>query len=63
MKHMLLILVLLVCAYVAWTISDKRERAMAAKFATKHGLRLGLILLVVLLLVAAATNLPSTLLL
>lgn len=60
MKHLLLILVLLVFAYVAWTISDKSERKSASRFITKHGLRLGFLVLVVLLLVVAAVNLPST---
>lgn len=60
MKHLLLILVLLVLGYVLWTISDKGARKAASRFITTHALRLGFLILVVLLLVVAAANLPST---
>lgn len=60
MRHLLLILVLLVGGYVAWSVSNKSERNAASRFITRHGLRLGFLVLVVLLLLAAAANLPST---
>ena len=60
MKHLLLILVLLVAGYTAWTLSDKGARKVASKFVTTHLIRLGFLVLVVLLLVVAAANLPST---
>lgn len=60
MKHLLLILVLLVAGYAAWTIADKPARKAASRFIGTHALRLGLLIVVVLLLVLAAANLPST---
>lgn len=60
MKHLLLILVLLVLGYVFWTMADKPTRKAASRFVTTHALRLGFFTVVVLLLVVAAANLPST---
>ena len=60
MKHLLLILALLVVGYVFWTMADTFERKTASRFITRHGLRLGAIVLLVLLFVVAAAKLPST---
>lgn len=60
MKHLFLLLVLIVVGYAAWTMSDKYARRAAMQGITRHGLRLGALILVALLLVAAATKLTST---
>jgi hypothetical protein len=60
MKHLLLILVVVVAGYAAWVLADKRERSVAVRHITKHGFRLGFIVLVLLILLFAATQLPST---
>ena len=60
MKHMLLILVVSIAGYAAWVLSDKRERTLAVRHITKHGFRLGFIVLILLMLLLAATQLPST---
>lgn len=60
MKHLFLILVLVVAGYGLWNIADKSERKLASRFITAHGMRLGFIVLVVLLLLWAAVQLPST---
>lgn len=60
MKHLLLILVVVVAGYAAWVLADKRERSIAVRHITKHGFRLGFIVLVLLILLFAATQLPST---
>lgn len=60
MKHLLLLLAVLVAGYVFWTISDEKERSNAARFITKHLLRLGAMVFVLFALVYAAANLTST---
>lgn len=60
MKHLFLILVLAVVLYVVWAVSDKKSRKDSVAFLMRHGVRLGLLVLVVLLLVAAAVYLPAT---
>ncbi len=60
MKHLLLILVVVVAGYAAWVLADKRERMVAMRHITKHGFRLGFIVLILLMLLLAATQLPST---
>lgn len=60
MKHLLLILVVVVAGYAAWVLADKRERSVAVRHITKHGFRLCFIVLVLLILLFAATQLPST---
>lgn len=60
MRHLLLILVLMVAGYLGWQLSDKSERRSASRFLTYHAPRLGGLVLLVLLLVAAAVYLPST---
>ncbi len=60
MKHFLLILVAVVCGYGFWQFADRRARAVATRVITKHTLRLGALILVLILLLLAATQLPST---
>ena len=60
MKHLLLILILLVAGYTFWNLSDAKTRKESSRFITKHGFRLGFMVLVVLLLLYAAAFLPST---
>lgn len=60
MKHLLLLLFLSVAVYAAWVLSDKTARETAMREITRHGIRIGFIVVVLLLLVFAAANLPST---
>jgi uncharacterized membrane protein YdjX (TVP38/TMEM64 family) len=59
-KHLLLLIVLLAAGYGVWQLLDPQERNQAARLITRHGLRLGALVLVVLVLVALAYHLPST---
>lgn len=60
MKHLLLVIVLLVGYYAAWQITNPLERRRGLRLITRHGLRLGALLLIALALVALAYFLPST---
>ena len=60
MKHLFLILVALVVGYAAWTLSDKYARRAAMQAVTRHAIRLGALIFVVLLLLGAAVKLTST---
>lgn len=60
MKHLFLILVWVVAGYAAWTLSDKYARRAAVQQITRHGLRLGAMVIVVLLFVVAAVHLQAT---
>lgn len=60
MKHLLLALVVSVVGYAAWVLADKRERTIAVRHITRHGFRIGFIVLVLLFLLLAATQIPST---
>lgn len=60
MKHLLVLLVLLLLGYCVWQASDRPERKSAMKAITYHGFRIGALVLVLLLLVAAAVYLPSS---
>ncbi len=60
MKHLLLALLVAVVGYAFWVLSDKRERAVAVRHITRHSLRLGAIVLLLVLLLLAATQIPST---
>lgn len=60
MKHLLLLIFASVVAYAAWVLSDKDARKIAMREITQHGIRIGFIVAVILLMVAAAANLPST---
>lgn len=60
MKHLLLLIALLAAGYGVWQFLDPAERAQAARLVTRHGLRLGALVLVLLALAALAYYLPST---
>lgn len=60
MKHLLLVLVASVGIYAAWVLSDKATRDSTMREVTRHGIRLGFIVIVLLLLLFAAVQLPST---
>lgn len=60
MKHLLLLLVLIVLAYVGWQLADKKARKVVTSELMYHSLRLGALILLLLLLVAAAVNLPAS---
>lgn len=60
MKHLLLLLVLVVSGYAIFQIADPVQRRVAIRAITKHGLRIGAIVLILLLLLWAAAILPST---
>ena len=63
MKHLLVILFMVVLGYALWATTDKPARKSALQLITRHGLRLGGLVLIVLLLLAAAVNLPASLIL
>lgn len=60
MKHFVLVLVTAVVGYAAWALSDERTRTVALLHIGKHGVRLGAIALILVLLLLAATQIPST---
>ena len=60
MKHALLLIVLVIAFYTAWQFADKKERTATSRFIARHVFRLGLLVLAVILLLLAATQLPST---
>jgi hypothetical protein len=60
MKHLLLLVVLLVAGYGTWHIISPLERRHGLRLITRHGLRLGALVLLLLALVALAYHLPST---
>ena len=60
MKHAFLLIVVCIAGYIAWQFMDKSERKRASVLFTKHGIRLGLLLLVIALLLALAVQLPAT---
>lgn len=60
MKHFLLLLISVVAGYAFWSFADKKERLQASKLITRHTLRLGAFILLLLFLLLAATQLVST---
>ena len=60
MKHLLLLLFLAVLGYALWAATNEKTRQSYLQIAMHHGLRLGGLVLVVLLLLFAAINLPSS---
>ncbi len=60
MKHVLFILVFALAGYAFWQLADKKERADGRRLITYHGIRVGLLVLVVLALLALAYYVPST---
>ena len=59
MKHLVLLLVLAVAGYSIWSVSSRRQRVEASRRATRHGLKLGLIVLILLALLVIAYFIPS----
>jgi xanthine/uracil permease len=60
MKHLLFLIVALVLAYAMWQVTDPKERSTFMKMFTHHGLRIGALVGILLLLVYAASALPSS---
>lgn len=60
MKHLLLLIVIIVGGYVAWNIADQKVRDSTLTEITRHGLRLGALAILLLLLVAAAVYFPAS---
>lgn len=59
MKHLILVLVLLVIGYGAWHFLPRAERSKGVRRLSRHGLRLGALVAVVLAMVAASYYLTS----
>ena len=60
MKHLLLLIVLVVAGYALWMSMAAKVRQSTMIEITRHGLRLGALILLLLLLVAAAVYLPAS---
>lgn len=60
MKHFALLVVIAVVGYTLWQFTSRRERTTFAKLATHHALRLGAIIFVIALLLAAAVYFPAS---
>lgn len=60
MKHLLFLIVAVVIGYGLWTSISAKERRSAMASITRHGLRLGALILLLLLMVAAAVYLPAS---
>ena len=60
MKHLLFLIIVTVVGYALWSTTDTKERNSAMSAITRHGLRLGALILLLLLLVAAAVYLPAS---
>ncbi len=60
MKHLLLLLVLLVAGYGAWHIVPKTERDEGVRLISRHGIRLGALVAVLLAVLAVAYYASST---
>lgn len=58
MRHLFLIILLVVIVYAAWQFMPKTTRRTAAREVTRHGIRLGALVAIVLALAAAAYYLP-----
>lgn len=59
MKGFLFACFLVVVGYVAWQITPSDARSAGLGFIAKHGVRLGVLLFLVLLLLGAAVLFPS----
>jgi hypothetical protein len=60
MKHALLLIFLAVSTYTLWQVSDRTERNKALKQITKHGLFIGAIVTLILVVLDLAVYFPST---
>lgn len=59
MKHAVFLFLLLVILYALWSVAKKPERSKAVQFVTKHGLRIGLILIALFIGLALAVQTRS----
>jgi hypothetical protein len=59
-KHLLLLLVVVAVGYGAWNLASPIERRHGLRLITRHGIRLGSLVLLALALLAAAYYLPAT---
>lgn len=60
MKHLLALIFLVTCLYIVWNTSSKKTRRLVVRFITKHGIRLGLLIAILFLMVGAAVYFPSS---
>jgi hypothetical protein len=60
MKHLFILFIAALFGYFTWQLMDPVERANARGLLTKHGLRIGAILIVLAIAIYVATILPST---
>lgn len=60
MKHFLLIMTLIVAGYALWHVVDRKERTVALKQITRHGIRIVAILVVLICMLLVSTQLTST---
>lgn len=60
MRLALVLICLAVVVYTAWQILSPVERRHAVRHITRHGMRIGAIVLAILLLLAAAVYLPAS---
>ncbi len=60
MKHFTILLLLVVCGYVAYQITPADARSAGLSFLARHALKLGGLVLVLLLLLAAAVRFPAS---
>jgi len=59
-KHLLLLMVFVLTLYVAWHFSDEESRKEATKAIGRHFWRIGAMILLILLLIWTAAQLPAT---
>lgn len=60
MKHLLFVVIGVVVSYGLWQVISPIERRHASRVIARHGLRLGALLMVALLLLALAYYIPSS---
>ncbi len=60
MKHLLILLVVTIVGYISWHAADKKVRRAVVSDVAYHAIRLGALVIGLLLLVAAAVYLPSS---
>lgn len=59
MKHFLVLIVTLCLAYGAWHLIPRPWRHEGLRLLSRHGLRLGALVLLIVALLALAYNIPS----
>lgn len=60
MKHFLLLLIAIVAGYGLWHVADRTERSIALRQITRHVLRLGAIVIVLVALMLLATQFTAS---